>query len=173
MKFFYNLKRFEEGEYVVLMLEEGGKVGTGAVIPERREGENYKTVMGIVEEYRHVVETAKPQQFASISFYLRRVFPNHPKVTFAISAAALELFSKLEGMDIEEALSCHDLKKPIRLRNWKGEILLAEKTGGVFETLSLASQNSALSVRRYPNGEMEEVLLNLSRYFAGYVLEKW
>ncbi len=173
MKFFYNLRRFEGGEYVVLMLEEDGEIGTGAVIPEREEGENYKTVMGVVEEYRHVVEMAKPQQFASISLYLKEIFPNHPKVTFAISAAALELFSKLEGMSVEEVLSCSDLKKPIRLGNWEGETLLAEKTGGVFETLSLASQNSALDIRKYPSGEMEEVLLNLSRYFAGYVLNKW
>ena len=172
MKFFYNLERFEEGEYVVVMLEEDGKVGTGAIVPEKREGENYKTVMGVIEEYRHIVELAKPYQFASISFKLRETFPRHPKVTFAISAAALELFSKLEGAEIEKILSCDDLKRPIRLRNWNGEILVAEKSGGIFETLSLASQNIALAIRRYPRGEMEEVLLNLSRYFAGYVLEK-
>ena len=173
MKFFYNLERFEGGEYVVVMLEEDGKIGTGAIIPERKEGENYKTIMGVIEEYRHVVELAKPQQFASLSFNLRGVLPKHPKVTFAISAAALELFSKLENMRIEEILSCNGLKRPIRLGIWEGEVLVAEKVGGVFEVLSLASQDLALSIRRYPRGEMEEVLLNLSRYFAGYVLEKW
>ncbi len=173
MKFFYNLERFEDGEYVVVMLEEDGKIGTGAIVPERKEGENYKTVMGVIEEYRHVVELAKPQQFASLSFSLREILPKHPKITFAISAAALELFSKLENMSISKILSCEGLKKPIRLRNWKGETLFAEKTGGVFETLSSSSQDLALSIRRYPKSEMEEVLLSLSRYFAGYVLDRW
>ena len=45
--------------------------------------------------------------------------------------------------------------------------------GGVLEVLAFPQkEKSALLVRNYPKGEMEEVLFTLSRYFAGYVLEK-
>ncbi len=173
MKFFYNLERYENGEYVILTLEENGKVGIGAVIPERKKGENYKTIMGVVEEYRHTVESAKPEHFASISFKLKEDFPNHPKVTFAISAAATELFSKISKMRIEELLMCEGLRGAVMLTDWVGDIVVPEEIGGVFEVLSMASQDRALLLRRYPHDEMSNILHALSRYFAGYFPSSW
>ncbi len=167
MKFFYNLERFEGGEYVVVALEWEGKRGVGAVVPRKERGENYKTVMGAIEEYRHVVEKMRPEQFASISIRLAEEFPNHPSVTFAISAAALELFSKLNGFSIPELLMCERGSAP--LYEWEGEVVVPEDVGGVFEVLSLASDERALVVREYPNGEMREVLAALSCHFAGYI----
>ena len=173
MRFFYQLERYEEGEYVVVRLEEGVNIGIGAVLPERYRGENYKTIMGAIEEYRHIVETSKPEHFATISQRLLQHFPNHPKVTFAISAAATQLFAEISGMSIDELLLAEGLPKPLHLENWNGSTVIPEEMGGVLEVLAFPQKEKfALLVRNYPKGEMEEVLFTLSRYFAGYVLEK-
>jgi hypothetical protein len=173
VKFFYNLERYEEGEYVVVMLEENDERGIGAIVPERSKGENYKTIMGVIEEYRHVVEKARPEHFSIISQRLEEEFPRHPKVTFAISAAAFELFAKLSGMSLRGLLMVNGLKGAVSLNEWNGDIVIPEETGGVIEAISLGAEDRALLLREYPRSEMEEVLKAISSYYAGYVSSKW
>ncbi len=172
MKFFYQLERYEEGEYVIVKLEENGHEGIGAVLPDRSKGQNYKTVMGAIEEYRSIVEQSKPWHFAALSQRLLKHFPGHPNVTFAISAAATELFSKLQGAAVEELLMCDGLQLPLHLENWNGEIVIPEEIGGVMEVLAIPEKRmKALLLRKYPKGEMEKLIFALSRYFAGYIIE--
>ncbi len=173
MKFFYNLERYEEGEYVVIALEEDGKRGVGAVVPERKRGENYKIIMGVIEEYRHIVERAKPEQFSILSQRLSRELPNHPKVTFAVSAAAFELFASLNGMSVFELLMVEGLKGSVPLYEWMGDVVIPEETGGVLEAISMGSEDKALLIREYPKGEMKDILEAISSYYAGYVLSSW
>jgi len=170
MKFFYQLERFEFGEYVVVKLEEDGFIGVGAVIPNRKKGENYKTIMGAIEEYRRFVEMSSSHHFAVISQRLLKHFPNHPEVTFAISAAYFELYAKKCQMSVAELLMCQNLPGPMHLENWDKNIVIPEEIGGVVEVLTLPNkEKTALFIRDYPNGEMKEVLYQLSRYFAGYL----
>ncbi len=170
MKFFYQLERYELGKYVKVILKEGEYEGIGAILPERNQGENYKVIMGVIEEYRHVVEKARPEHFGILSYKLKNVFPKHPKVSFAISVAAVELYCKLLGMNIYEFFFLENMHHPIHLDNWEGEVVVPELQGGVFEALSLSDKNEkALYIRKYPKEEMKEVLHALSCYFAGYV----
>ena len=170
MKFFYQLERFELGEYVIVRVEEDGFNGTGAVIPNRKKGENYKTVMGAIEEYRRFVEISSSHHFAVISQRLLKHFPNHPEVTFAISAAFFELYAKKNGISVEELLMCQNLQKPMHIENWNGKVVLPEEMGGITEVLSLPDKDkTALLIKDYPNGEMKEILYQLARYFAGYI----
>ena len=173
MKFFYNLERYEEGEYVVVTLEEDGKRGIGAIVPERKRGENYKIIMGVIEEYRHIVEMTKPEHFPILSQRLSKELPNHPKVTFAISAAAFELFAALKGTSVFELLMVEGLKGAVPLYEWMGDVVVPEETGGVLEAISTGSEDKALLIREYPKGEMREILEAISSYYAGYVLSSW
>ncbi len=163
MKFFYRLERFQGGEYVVLEVEEGEHKGTGAVVPRREKGQNYKTIMGAIEEYRHVVESAKAENFAIISARLDVHFPGHPEVRFAISSAMVELYTKLAGLSVEELLMVNDLEEP-KIVTECDDPLIPEEIGGVFEVLSFRDK-SCMVLREYPNSEMRGVLRALSFYF--------
>ena len=170
MKFFYQLERYEFGEYVVVRVEEDGFSGIGAVIPDRKKGENYKTVMGAIEEYRHFVEMSFSHHFPVISQRLLKHFPNHPEVTFAVSAAFFDLYARKNDISIEDLLMCQNLQKPVYLENWHGDMVVPEELGGVMEVLSIPRKEKvALLIRDYPNGEMKEILYQLTRYFAGYI----
>ena len=163
MRFFYRLERFDGGEYVVLELEEGSSRASGAIVPDRNLGQNYKIVMGAIEEYRRVVEVSRPEHFAVISRRLDLHFPGHSNVRFAISSAMTELFAKVSGLSVRELLMTDGLKKPTEVKNCPNPVV-PEFLGGVFEVISLESKRCVL-LRRYPNGEMEDVLDALSMYF--------
>ena len=163
MRFFYRLERFDGGEYVVLELEEGSSRASGAIVPDRNLGQNYKIVMGAIEEYRRVVEMSKPEHFAVISKRLESHFPGHSNVRFAISSAMTELFAKMSGLSVRELLMANDLKEPTEVKSCPSPVV-PELLGGVFEVLSLESRRCIL-LRRYPKGEMESVLDALSMYF--------
>ena len=162
MRFFYKLSRFSGGEYVVVRLEYEDSYGVGAVIPDRSKGQNYKTVMGAVEEYRYVVETSRPEHFPFLSSRLEKHFPGHPEVRFAISCAATELFARLSNLTVSELLMVSDLEDPPESEC--EDPVVPEELGGVVETLSLPLKDCLL-IRSYPNGEMSEILRALGRYF--------
>uniref|UniRef100_A0A7C4GI26 Uncharacterized protein n=1 Tax=Fervidobacterium thailandense TaxID=1008305 RepID=A0A7C4GI26_9BACT len=174
MKFFYNISKVEDYEYIVLRLEEDGFSGIGAILPIRKKGENYKIFMGIIEEYRSLVEHTSTDEAFSITEKLNKHFPGHPKVTFAIQAAMISLFSKKHSIEIQKLVG--GLETP---RNELcGERLFPEYVGDVLKLRCLAQDSSSNQTRtyvltKYPKNEMDEVLSALSTNFKYLEVLSW
>ncbi|MFN6991184.1 MAG: hypothetical protein ACK4MM_00535 [Fervidobacterium sp.] len=174
MKFFYNLEKVEGYEYVVLKVqdEKSNDSGVGAILPLRKKGENYKIFMGVIEEYRTIVEHSKLEDVFSICDVLTAHFPNHPKVVFAIQSAMISLFSKKYKLDLNSLLGSN-----IKPKNEKfGELVFPEELGDVFLSKYWAKfKNSYLTfvMTKYPKNEMEDILSALSTNYKYLEVVSW
>ncbi|WP_249031066.1 hypothetical protein [Thermosipho africanus] len=163
LKFFYSLKKADFGEYVVIEITDDKNIGKGAIIPERSKGENYKTIMGAIEEYRYIVEKANIEDAFEIPYKLEKYFPNHPKVIFAIDAAFKELYSKTYNIPLVKLIgqeNVQECKEPI-----EQEKVFPEEYGFIDIVKVLPKvylEDSTFVLTKYPEGEMFEVLKALS-----------
>ncbi|KAF2961801.1 hypothetical protein [Fervidobacterium sp. 2310opik-2] len=175
MKFFYNIERIENYEYIVVKVEENNISGTGAILPIRRKGENYKIFMGVIEEYRTIIEHSKAEDVFLISKILEKHFPNHPKVVFGIQAAMLSLFSKkyqfnlnqlIGGPEVPKNEKCGELVFPEEL----GDVMLAKYVNFID---SETKSDKTFVMTRYPKDEMGEVLSALSTNYKYLEVVSW
>jgi len=173
VKFFYNLERKDNFEYIVLRVEENNLSGTGAILPIRKNGENYKIFMGVIEEYRSIVEKLHCEDVFVITGILEEHFPNHPKVKFAIQAAVLELFSKKYKLDITKLLGGLKSTK----NELCGERLFPEYLGDVFHAKyypeTKKETNTTFVLTKYPNNEMDTILSALSSNYEYLEVISW
>ncbi|MEN3041884.1 MAG: hypothetical protein ABDH59_01035 [Fervidobacterium sp.] len=174
MKFFYNIERVDGFEYIVVKVQENGTEGMGAILPVRKSGENYKIFMGVIEEYRTVVERSKVEDAFIISQVLREHFPNHPKVVFAIQAAFLSLFCKKYNLDLGKLIGGNVVP-----RNEKcGERIFPEYLGDVILARCINSINGSnldktFVMTKYPKNEMDDVLSALSTNYKYLEVLSW
>lgn len=164
MKFFYNLKKADFGEYVVIEITDDKNKGVGAIVPERKKGENYKTIMGAIEEYRYIVENASIEDAFEIPYMLEKHFPNHPKVIFAIDAAFKELFSRTYNIPLVKIFGQNNIQECIESEN-KSDYIFPEEYGftDIVKALPMIYlENSTFILTKYPNNEMFDVLKALS-----------
>jgi len=174
MKFFYNLKRSDFGEYVVIEITEGLNSGIGAIFPERKRGENYKTIMGVIEEYRHIVESSTIEDTFCIAEKLERDFPGHPKVIFAIDAAFKELYSKTTKIPLTKLIGKNIQNECIE--NKDGKKLFPEYIGQIDVIKSLPKifeEDFTFVLTKYPENEMWGVLKALSTNFEYVEVMTW
>ncbi|QTA38815.1 hypothetical protein JYK00_04725 [Thermosipho ferrireducens] len=175
MKFFYNLARSEFGEYVVVEVTDGNNSGLGAIFPEKVRGENYKTIMGAIEEYRPIVEKADYEDAFWIVDKLNLHFPDHPKVTFAIDAAFRELYSKISGISLEKLIGYPIVQEHKNLEKYKSKIY-PEYLGSlniVKDIPKIYEDNFIFVLTKYPHGEMWEVLKALSTNYQYTEVMTW
>lgn len=177
MRFFYNIDRVDGYEYVVVKVQEEKSEnisGVGAILPIRKNGENYKTIMGVIEEYRSIVEHAKLEDVFIISDILSSHFPHHPNVVFAIQSAMVSLFSKKYKLDLNNLLGSN-----IKPKNEKcGELVFPEELGDVFlakywTKFKNKDTNLTFVMTKYPKNEMEEVLSALSTNYSYLEVISW
>ncbi|SHH55017.1 enolase-like domain-containing protein [Thermosipho atlanticus] len=174
MKFFYNLKRSEIGEYVVVEVTDDVNVGTGAIVPEKSRGENYKTIMGVIEEFRYTVELSTIEDAFCISEKLERIFPGHPKVVFAIDAAFKELYSKSKNISLKKLIG-RDIQQEC-IENKSAKKVFPEYIGQIDVIKSLPKifdEDFTFVLTKYPNNEMWEVLKALSTNFEYVEVLTW
>ncbi|ABR30249.1 hypothetical protein SU69_01985 [Thermosipho melanesiensis] len=171
MKFFYNLERTDFGEYITIEITDNKNSGIGAIVPERYKGENYKVIMGAIEEYRYVVEKATIKDTFSIPYMLEEHFPNHPKVIFAIDAAFKELYSKTYNIPLQKLLGRENIQE-CKVEN--GEKIFPEEYGiiDLVKVLPLFD-DYVFMLTKYPKGEMHEVLRALSTNFKHVEVFSW
>ncbi|MGQ9855166.1 MAG: hypothetical protein ACUVQF_00280 [Fervidobacterium sp.] len=173
MKFFYNLEKVENYEYVVVKVQESEHTGVGAILPIRRNGENYKIFMGAIEEYRTIVEKSKAEDVFIIPKILEKHFPKHPKVTFAIQAAFLELFCKKYKIELEKLLG--GLQSP--KNEICGDLLYPEYFGDIFYVRYVpeieAHINHTFVLVKYPHNEMDHILSALSTNYKNLEVISW
>ncbi|MBT1247141.1 MULTISPECIES: hypothetical protein [unclassified Thermosipho (in: thermotogales)] len=171
MKFFYNLERSEFGEYVSIEVTDDQNSGIGAIVPERKKGENYKVIMGAIEEYRYIVEKASIEDTFNIAYSLSKHFPNHQKVIFAIDAAFKELYSKTYNIPLEKLLGQENIKQ---CKNSEGKKIFPEEYGFV-DLIKVLPQfdNYTFVLTKYPKGEMYEVLKALSTNYKYVEVLSW
>ncbi|MGC8819630.1 MAG: hypothetical protein ACP5PP_00765 [Fervidobacterium sp.] len=175
MKFFYNIERVEGYEYIIVKVEENNITSTGAVLPIRKNGENYKIVMGAIEEYRTIIERSKVEDAFIISQVLQNHFPNHTKVIFAIQSAMLLTFSKKYNIDINKLIGGTYVPKNEKC----GELVFPESLGDVFlakylnhMTQTKDSEKTFVMIK-YPKNEMDEVLSALSTNYKYLEVISW
>jgi len=203
MRFLYNIEEREGVEYVVLKVIENGLEGKGCVVPERRRGENYKVIMGAIEEYRKEVEKASIQDIYVLPEKLEMSFPNHPKVIFAITMAMVELFSKMNDFPIEKlfpkiftpeeidggivdegAVICNGERYPLLedmkcLSLYDKIAVQLEYIGNPFRAYHILRSLTDLGLdilgvfRNYPGDEMKEAMEVLKGLFKKYVVLSW
>ncbi|MBO8161443.1 MAG: hypothetical protein H0Z24_07380 [Thermosipho sp. (in: Bacteria)] len=174
MKFFYNLKRSEFGEYVVIEITDDINKGIGAIMPERHRGENYKTIMGVIEEYRHIVEQSTVSDAFCISEKLERYFPNHPKIVFAIDAAFKELYSKAKGISLVKLIG-REIQHE-KIENKDSKKLYPEYIGHIDVIKSIPKifdEDFTFILTKYPDGEMWDVLKALATNFDYVEVLSW
>lgn len=174
MKFFYNIERAEGFEYIVVKVQENDLEGIGAILPIRKNGENYKIFMGVIEEYRTIVEKAKPEDSFVISQVLRQHFPNHPKVVFAIQSAFLMVFAKKYKLDLGKIIGGNVIPKNERC----GERVFPEQLGDVlfakyFSIVENSKLDKTFVMTKYPKNEMDDVLSALSTNYKYLEVVSW
>lgn len=174
MKFFYNIERVEGFEYIVVKVQENDLEGVGAILPIRKNGENYKIFMGVIEEYRTIVEKSKSEDVFVIPQVLQQHFPNHPKVVFAIHSAFLMLFSRKYKLDLGKIIGGSVIPKNERC----GERVFPEHLGDVFFAKYFSVvENSKLDktfvMTKYPKNEMDDVLSALSTNYKYLEVVSW
>ena len=173
MKFFYNLQRKDGYEYIVIRVEEGSSSGIGAVLPVRKNGENYKIFMGVIEEYRTIIEHAQCEDLFRISSVLESHFPNHPKVRFGIQVAILDLFTKKYAIDVNKLIGGSKNSKNEKC----GERFFPEYTGDVFHVKYIPEiikdPRQTFVLTKYPNNEMDHVLSALSTNYEYLEVISW
>lgn len=174
MKFFYNIERVEGFEYIVVKVQENDLEGIGAILPIRKNGENYKIFMGVIEEYRTIVEKSKSEDAFVIPQTLQQHFPNHPKVIFAIQSAFLMVFVKKYKLDLGKVIGGNVIPKNERC----GERVFPEHLGDVFLAKYLSVvENSSLDktfvMTKYPKNEMDDVLSALSTNYKYLEVVSW
>jgi len=203
MKFLYHLEEEENREYVVLKLVENELEGTGCIVPEKERGENYKVIMGAIEEYRKEVEKASIQDIFTLPERLESSFPNHPKVIFAITIATIELFSKLKNFPVEKLFPRIFTPKEVSGKLLNGKIIThngeeyalledikylppcnkiavqLEYIGNPFRAYHVLRYFMNLGLdflgifRNYPKGEMKKTMRVLRGLFEKYVVLSW
>ncbi len=172
LKFFYNLDRVENYEYVVIKILDGDFSGHGAILPIRKKGENYKTIMGVIEEYRTIVEHSCTEDTFIISSVLNNHFPNHPKVVFAIQSAYFELYSKKYNIPLKKLLG-NPFPKKVEIDEPVGRVIIPEEIGDLMAVKSLPyleKDDFTFMFIHYPKNEMFEVISVLSsnyKYVGG------
>ncbi|WP_448375514.1 hypothetical protein [Fervidobacterium sp.] len=173
IKFFYNLQRKDGYEYIVLRVEDGNFSGTGAILPVRRNGENYKIFMGVIEEYRTIIEHMKIEDLFTITSTLEAHFPNHQKVKFGIQAALIDLFAKKYNFDINKLLGGVQNTK----NEMCGERFFPEYSGDVFHVKYLPTilkeSRVTFVLTKYPNNEMDNILSALSTNYEYLEVISW
>lgn len=203
MRFLYNIERENDIEYVVLRVIENNLEGKGCIVPEKKRGENYKIILGVIEEYREKVEKASIQDVYVLPEKLEMFFPNHPKVIFAITVAIIELFSKIKDFPIEKFFPriftpeecngeiinerfvvCNGEKylfiENIKYLSFYDKIAIQlEYIGNPFRAyhISRLLTNLGLDIlgvfRIYPRNEMKKVMEILKGLFKKYVVLSW
>lgn len=173
-RFFYRLERIDGYEYVVVELESSGFRGTGAVLPLRRNGENYKIFMGVIEEYRSLLEKACPEDAFQLPAKLNAHFPGHPKVIFALQSALLSVFCSKYDIHVSKILGGTETPTSERTSH----VLIPEYVGDVMRVkYSSALQQNHEQVTfvhtKYPRGEMDDVLSALSTNFKFVEVRSW
>ncbi|MCD6551768.1 hypothetical protein [Thermotoga sp.] len=173
----YHLERWRNREIVRLELMEEGSRGISSIVPEKSLGENYKTVVAVLEEYEGFLKEAKSGQIFGLFEELEEYFPEHPKVLFSLSCAVLNLFSKRYGVSFEEMLDVPG--RAVETVERSDVLVFPEVVGHVLRVAGFLSamrsvgEKVCLVVREYPDPITNSILNLLKKLSNGFVEGSW